>query len=97
MPKSTVSVESWASAVPAICASVDRVPNTANQMLLKIVGTKIGQPKNERIDRPREIRAMNTPTKGAQAIHQAQWKNAYWKDSRRASSVPTSPLAADTA
>ncbi len=57
--------------MPAIWAPVDRVPNTANQMLLKIVGTKITQPKNGRIDRPREMRAMNTPTKGAQAIHQA--------------------------
>ncbi len=27
---------------------------------------------NSRIVRPREMRAMNRPTKGAQAIHQAQ-------------------------
>ena len=36
------------------------------------VGTNIAPNVNSRMVRPREIRAMKSPTKGAQAIHQPQ-------------------------
>ncbi len=36
----------------------------------KAVGTKITPHKNSRMVRPFEMRAMNTPTNGAQASHQ---------------------------
>ena len=37
-----------------------------------VVGTNITPTMNSRIVRPRLMRAMNSPTKGAQDIHQPQ-------------------------
>jgi hypothetical protein len=47
-------------------------PKTVNHRKLKSVGAKSTPKTNCRIVRPREIRAMNVPTKGAQEIHHAQ-------------------------
>ena len=59
----TCSNRSSAMAVP---------PNTENQNAQKIVGTRRTPRTNSRTVRPLEILAMNIPTNGAQAIHQAQ-------------------------
>ena len=47
-------------------------PMTTNQIMLTRVGTISTHTTNCRIVRPREMRAMKMPTKGAQDIHQAQ-------------------------
>ena len=47
-------------------------PSAVNHRNPRSVGTSSAPATNSRIVRPREIRAMNTPTKGDQAIHQPQ-------------------------
>src|SRR5690606_4245501 len=47
-------------------------PNTVIQMKVKPTGTNSTPTTNSRMVRPRETRAMNMPTNGDQAIHQAQ-------------------------
>ena len=47
-------------------------PNTVIHRKVKPVGTSSTPMMNCRTVRPREIRAMNMPTNGDQAIHQAQ-------------------------
>ncbi|CPM32868.1 Uncharacterised protein [Bordetella pertussis] len=47
-------------------------PNTVIQNRVKPAGTSNTPPTNWRMVRPREIRAMNRPTKGDHAIHQPQ-------------------------
>ncbi len=59
-------------------------PKTVIQKKVKPVGTSSMPPRNWRMLRPREMRAMNTPTKGDQAIHQPN---------RTASSRRSSPSA----
>ena len=49
-----------------------RPPKTVNHSEPITVGMIRTAPTNSRIVRPREIRAMNIPTKGAQLIHQPQ-------------------------
>ncbi len=44
-------------------------PNTPNQNIENTVGTRTTPSTNWRIVRPFEMRAMNTPTNGAQASH----------------------------
>src|SRR5699024_47106 len=62
------------SKMPGVyCPTVMPVmPNTLNQMILTIVGTKSTAPTNSRMVRPREILAMKMPTNGLQLIHQPQ-------------------------
>ncbi|MNJ63710.1 hypothetical protein D3C77_596280 [compost metagenome] len=48
------------------------LPKMDSQASVKPKGTSITPKINSRIRRPREMRAMNMPTKGAQPIHQAQ-------------------------
>ena len=48
------------------------VPKMPNQVRLPSAGTMRTPAMNSRIVRPREIRAMKEPEKGAHAIHQAQ-------------------------
>ena len=48
------------------------LPNSVIHNRLKPVGTNKAPRMNSRIVRPREMRAMNRPTKGDQEIHQAQ-------------------------
>ena len=45
-------------------------PKTPNHSTDSSVGAKVTPMMYSRMVRPRLIRAMNTPTKGAQAIHQ---------------------------
>src|SRR5690606_30267669 len=64
-----------ASAMPpspnsSMCSAV--LPNTANQMKPTRVGANSAPAMNSRKVRPREMRAMNMPTKGDQEIHQPQ-------------------------
>jgi hypothetical protein len=47
-------------------------PTIANQTKHMIAGTIIAPSTYSRIVRPLEMRARNTPTNGAKAIHQAQ-------------------------
>ena len=47
-------------------------PSTANQMNPTMEGTSSTPVMNSRTVRPREMRAMKMPTKGAQEIHQPQ-------------------------
>ena len=60
---------SWASTSTAWMALS---PKTVIQKKIKRDGARSTPTTNSLIVRPREIRAMNIPTKGAQAIHQAQ-------------------------
>src|SRR5699024_2263712 len=74
MPNRACSSGRLAMSVPLSCASMAEIPNVVNQMKLMIAGTRSTPDKNSRMVRPLEIRAMKIPTKGAQAIHQAQKK-----------------------
>ena len=47
-------------------------PKMQSQKKARVVGTNITPTMNSRMVRPRLIRAMNIPTKGAQEIHQPQ-------------------------
>ena len=47
-------------------------PMMVNQMKVTALGISSTPVTNSRIVRPREMRAMKTPTKGAQLTHQAQ-------------------------
>jgi len=47
-------------------------PSTEYQMKLTRLGARMTPRTNSRIVRPREMRAMNDPTKGDREIHQAQ-------------------------
>jgi len=76
----------WNNATAAsFCTSVPRAgkilsaiiwipesPNTVIHSRVKPAGTSITPRANSRIDRPREMRAMNMPTNGDQEIHQPQ-------------------------
>ena len=58
--------------VPWICCQIAVPPMTENHRAVIMVGTSMTPRMNSRMVRPREIRAMNTPTKGDQLIHQPQ-------------------------
>jgi hypothetical protein len=60
------------SALPLRCSSMPVPPTMANHRKPKPVGAATTPSTNSRIVRPREMRATNIPTKGAQEIHQAQ-------------------------
>ena len=60
------------SALPPRWSSMPVPPTTANQRNPKPVGAATTPITNSRIVRPREMRATNMPTKGAQETHQAQ-------------------------
>ncbi len=57
---------------PAKNCSIAAVPNTLIQKTQAIDGISSTEIKNSRTVRPRETRAMNIPTNGDHAIHQAQ-------------------------
>ncbi len=57
---------------PDSCSQIAVLPNTVIHTSVKPVGTNSTPRTNSRIVRPREMRAMNMPTKGDQEIHQAQ-------------------------
>ncbi len=69
---------SLATAVPRAPAAVPVsmkmavLPNTVIQKKVNPAGMKSTAVTNSRTVRPREMRAMNMPTKGDQEIHQAQ-------------------------
>lgn len=75
-PNSACSVPPAASAtrsrVPVACVRSAVPPMIANQTALAPLGTSRTPVRNCRTVRPREIRAMNVPTNGAQEIHHAQ-------------------------
>ncbi len=50
------------------------LPNTENHAKIKPNGINITPNTNSRKVRPREMRAINSPTNGAHATHQAQKK-----------------------
>ena len=60
------------SASPLRCSSMPVPPTTANQKNPNPVGAATTPMMNSRMVRPREMRATNMPTKGAQETHQAQ-------------------------
>ena len=57
---------------PESCSQMAVFPKTVIHTSVKPVGTKRTPTTNSRMVRPREMRAMNIPTKGDQEIHQAQ-------------------------
>ena len=75
---------SSASTLPTVCASaplamcvstqIAPLPKAVIHSRLKAVGTSSTPMTNSRMVRPREMRAMNMPTKGDQEIHQAQYR-----------------------
>jgi hypothetical protein len=67
----------WATAVemsaaPLSWRSIAAPPRIANQTKLTPLGISSTPSTNSPTVRPREMRAMNVPTKGAQEIHHAQ-------------------------
>ena len=73
------SVVCWASMEPVspadsarCCRPMPAPPKIANQMVETPEGTTSTPAMNWRTERPREMRAMNRPTKGAHETHQAQ-------------------------
>ena len=59
-------------ATPVTSRFSPEVPKMANHVKLPRAGTTSTPETNSRMVRPLEMRAMNEPTKGAQAIHHAQ-------------------------
>ena len=60
---------------PSACLTSSQIatsPKTVNQMKLKPAGANRTPSRNCRMVRPREMRAMNMPTKGDHEIHQPQ-------------------------
>src|SRR5699024_1211945 len=66
------SVNKPVKSVPFICTSIAVAPNAENQKKLIIDGSNSTPIKNSQIVRPRDTRAINTPTNGDQEIHHAQ-------------------------
>src|SRR5699024_1008160 len=60
------------STPPKNCSYSPVPPRTENHRKPTMLGTSNTPVMNSRIVRPREMRAMNTPTNGDQAIHQPQ-------------------------
>src|SRR5699024_5565184 len=60
------------SARPWLWKLIAAPPKIVKARIKITVGAAIVASANSRMDRPREIRAMNIPTNGVQAIHQAQ-------------------------
>src|SRR5699024_9921375 len=70
--ETTPSSGSTRSPEPKSCLGRPVPPRTENQKKPTIEGTSRTPAMNSRTVRPREMRAMKTPTKGAQEIHQPQ-------------------------
>ena len=66
----TISLSSFILQVPDILNAI--VPNTESHTIVKTVGTITTPIINSRIVLPFDIRAMNIPTKGVQAINHAK-------------------------
>ncbi len=60
------------SAAPVLSSRIAVPPMTQNQITVAPLGTSSTPIRNCRTVRPREMRAMKVPTKGAQDSHQAQ-------------------------
>ena len=60
------------SVAPISCALIAAPPKIANHTRLTVLGTRSTPVTNSRMVRPREMRAMNMPTKGVQLTHHAQ-------------------------
>src|SRR5690606_24517707 len=71
-PNSTSSGGLTMRPAPSICWLIAVVPNIANQISEMTEGTRMTTETNWRSVRPREIFAMNIPTKGDHEIHHAQ-------------------------
>ncbi len=54
------------------CRRIAESPKIVNHSAPITLGTSNTAPTNSRMVRPREMRAMNMPTNGAQLIHQPQ-------------------------
>ena len=59
-------------AAPVSCRFMAAPPRTENHTKLTTLGARMTPKTNSRMVRPREMRAMKTPTNGAQLIHHAQ-------------------------
>ena len=68
------AVSDSAPAATCVSSQMALLPNTVIHSRLKAVGTSSTPMMNSRMVRPREMRAMNMPTKGDHEIHQAQYK-----------------------
>ena len=62
------------STAPWLTKSIALLPKIENHAKIKPSGINITPKTNSRKVRPREMRAINSPTNGAQATHQAQKK-----------------------
>ena len=60
------------SSAPPMTISMALLPMIDIQAIMKASGSNSVPMTNSRMVRPREMRARNSPTKGPQAIHQAQ-------------------------
>ena len=67
-----LSTPSLTSISPSAVAFIDASPKIVNHTRLAAVGASRTPRTNSRIVRPREMRAMNMPTNGAQLVHQPQ-------------------------
>src|SRR5699024_3822665 len=74
MPNSACSSGRPAISAPLFCALTPDIPNVENHKRLTTVGTIRIPDKNSLIVLPFDTRAINIPTNGAHAIHQAQKK-----------------------
>ena len=70
--RSASTAADMAPAAPPMSSAMAVLPKTVIQTKVKPAGTSRTPRMNSRTVRPREMRAMNMPTKGDQAIHQAQ-------------------------
>ena len=68
----TLPSEPMSPPSPSTCRYSAAPPSTENHSSVTSVGTSSTPATNSRTVRPREMRAMNTPTKGAHEIHQPQ-------------------------
>ncbi len=68
----SITVALTPSAPPAFSISMAAPPNVDIQRAQTAVGASRAQIMNSRTVRPLEMRAMNMPTNGDHAIHQAQ-------------------------
>ena len=68
----TASCKVSIAILPFSARLMPRLPKIAPQMQDAIAGTRTTPRTNSRMVRPLEIRAINTPTNGAQAMNHAQ-------------------------
>src|SRR5690606_41852952 len=69
---SAASASASAPSATVVSMIIAELPKTVSHRKVKPTGTNRTAVTNSRTVRPREMRAMNMPTKGDQEIHQAQ-------------------------